>query len=98
MTPAEYELLSAQMRLLAAETMVGWLTSQFRALLQSLPTDQRAILFLRIQQQLSEQQSQLGPIANRDRDAAKAMAGTELFHEAFEDLSRKLIQDVKPGT
>jgi len=95
MTPEAHETLKLQMQLLAAETMAGWMAAQVRAFCMALPASKRKAQLLNIRQKLSEQQSRLAPVANRSSDQVEAILGTLLFHEAFDDLSKKLIAAIE---
>jgi hypothetical protein len=92
MTPIEHEALSARMRILAQGSLLDWLVDLLGSKYAELPVAERSRVLMAMKAKLDETRQEYSTMTLPNLSAAESDLQTAEFQEAFDSLSKNLIE------
>ena len=97
MTPEQHEILGLKQRLLAQKVLLEWLLDIQRLRYASLPSDERVQVLSSIENMLQDRRQKFATLTLDQLHPAESDLHTALFQEAFNGLSKKVLDTLKAG-
>lgn len=97
MTPQEHELLALKMKLLAQENVLNWLADLWRLRVGASPPELQKHSLAAMASLLRERSGEYSTLTIPWLDAVNSDLQTGLFQEAFDEISKKVMDRIAAG-